>query len=143
MAPDASLSALVLGAAQKVVLVRPDLRVHQALPGAAGRNGRRRRRRRQKSAAEWAGRGAAREFDYPVLCREPVRDCQWASGAKEPADEHREHRAPLRPAAQQKAEIQAGRVVVMARFPDVARKLEARCSASPRVRQAQQAVADE
>jgi hypothetical protein len=91
----------------------------------------------------WVGRDAAREFDYPVLCREQVRDCRSASGAKETAGAHREHRRPLRQAAQQKAEILADRVVVVARLPDVAPKLGARRSASPLVRQVQQALADE
>jgi hypothetical protein len=144
VALDASLLAPVRGAAQKVVPVRPDLRVHQALLDAAEKNGLRLRLRHQKTAVGWAGRGAAREFDYPVLCREPVRDCQSASGAKEPADGHCEHRGRLRQAARQKAEIQAGRrVVVVARLSDVARRLGARCSASPLVRQERQAPADE
>jgi hypothetical protein len=124
-----------------VVLVLPDLRVHLV---EAGRNGLRLRLRHRKTAVGWAGRDAAREFDYPVLCREQVRDCQSASGAKEPADGHQEHRGRLRQAARQKAEIRAGRrVVVVARLSDVARKLGAQCSAWPLVRQAQQALADE
>jgi hypothetical protein len=128
VALDASPLAPVRGAVQKVVPVRPDLRVHQALPDAAEKNGLRLRLRHQKTAVGWAGRGAAREFDYPVLCREPVRDCQSASGVKEPADGHREHRWRLRQAARQKAEIQAGRrVVAVARLSDVARRLGAQC----------------
>jgi hypothetical protein len=141
VAPGASLLAPVHGAAQKVVPVRPDLPVRQALLDAVEKNGLRLQLRHQKTAVGWAGPGAAREFDYPVLCRELVRDCQSALGAKEPADGHREHRGRLRQAARQKAEIQAGRrVVVVARLSDVARKLGARCSASPLV---QQALADE
>jgi hypothetical protein len=134
---DVSQSALVRGAAQKAVLVRPDLQVHL---DAVGRNGRLLRLRRQKTTVGWVGRDAAREFDYPVLCRGPVHDCPSASDAKEPADVRPRQRAPLRMAARRKAAIRAGRFAVAARLADVVRERAARCSVLPLVRQEQRRV---
>jgi len=141
---DASLSAPVRDAAQKVVLVRPDLQVHQARLDAAGRNGRRRRLLHRKTRVGWVGRDAVREFDCLVLCPGPVRDYPSASDAKEPADVRPGHRGPQQLAAQLKAEIQAGRVAMAVRLADVARERAVRCSAAPLVRQEQKrALADE
>ncbi len=124
MARDASLSAPVRDAAQKVVPVRPDLRV---LRDVAGKCGLPLPLRHPKTTVGWAGQDAVREFDSPGSCPERGRDCRSAADVKEFADALQVRRAPPRLAARQKAEIPADRAVVAARSVDVDQALTVRC----------------